>query len=377
MKTELYTYLEYQQIFAWPNFFIPNKKLLKRERVTDKIINLFECYNLDELLILISYVNSVCYSEDTEKIIATQKNDLEKYWITKFYNKSILYNQASLVNLLQIILSNNFLFINKRNIFWTKYFSKHIKLLQWFLLSNNLNALNWEKEGIAKHIIREYSPSYQKELFVNITNNRIDRYKHLLSTSCENKDFQEAFNKFVESIWISNMNSYITAIERQEVEIANYNSQNQLVISGMKEHLEHAVSEMIAEFPEISPVFLRVSAPFHCSHMKSIEPEFREFLLRYDSNFSYSYVSRVLSNFSGTFHRPETLIANLVSQISSPVLWTKNMEEISALGCTILEIGPNRVLSKFFSGAGNKSESVYDLRSFKKFIQSGSQECTL
>lgn len=213
MKTELYTYLEYQQIFAWPNFFIPNKKLLKRERVTDKIINLFECYNLDELLILISYVNSVCYSEDTEKIIATQKNDLEKYWITKFYNKSILYNQASLVNLLQIILSNNFLFINKRNIFWTKYFSKHIKLLQWFLLSNNLNALNWEKEGIAKHIIREYSPSYQKELFVNITNNRIDRYKHLLSTSCENKDFQEAFNKFVESIWISNMNSYITAIE--------------------------------------------------------------------------------------------------------------------------------------------------------------------
>ena len=170
---------------------------------------------------------------------------------------------------------------------------------------------------------------------------------------------------------------YITAIERQEVEIANYNSQNQLVISGMKEHLEHAVSEMIAEFPEISPVFLRVSAPFHCSHMKSIEPEFREFLLRYDSNFSYSYVSRVLSNFSGTFHRPETLIANLVSQISSPVLWTKNMEEISALGGTILEIGPNRVLSKFFSGAGNKSESVYDLRSFKKFIQSGSQECTL
>jgi [acyl-carrier-protein] S-malonyltransferase len=70
-------------------------------------------------------------------------------------------------------------------------------------------------------------------------------------------------------------------LDKYEVDLANLNSKDQVVISGKKEGVEKAVEEIKQNFPVIDAVFLNVSAPFHSRLMKEIEPEFRDYLMQF------------------------------------------------------------------------------------------------
>ncbi len=147
-------------------------------------------------------------------------------------------------------------------------------------------------------------------------------------------------------------------------EIANYNSKDQVVISGKKEFVEKATGALQEKFPDIQIVFLTVSAPFHSSLMKSIEPEFRGFLESFPLKREKS--SNVLSNYTGNFHVPENLTENLTKQISGSVDWIANMRVLISKNVPILEIGPNRPLGKFFQTLGKEVPSITTTKSMKK-----------
>lgn len=147
-------------------------------------------------------------------------------------------------------------------------------------------------------------------------------------------------------------------------EFANFNSSEQTVISGKKESVEKAGIELKKKFPEMNVVPLTVSAPFHSSLMKEIESEFRDFLKQF--SFKKEKSNMVLSNFTGVFHEPESLIDNLVNQISGSVNWLKNMKSLIAKETKIYEVGPNRPLGKFFGLLGVEVPSVINVRSAQK-----------
>lgn len=147
-------------------------------------------------------------------------------------------------------------------------------------------------------------------------------------------------------------------------EIANYNSAGQVVISGKTEAVKKASEELAKQYPDMRIVELPVSAPFHSSLMRTIEPEFKEFLMRFSLKPEKSI--NVLSNFKGTFHKPEELVDNLVSQISGSVQWIQNMRVLKEVSGQIIEIGPNKVLSKFFSTIDVNVPSIINERSAKK-----------
>lgn len=157
---------------------------------------------------------------------------------------------------------------------------------------------------------------------------------------------------------------YREIVAKHDADVANINSADQVVISGAKAAVEGAVAEIREKIEGINAVFLNVSAPFHSRMMAPIEDEFRSYLASFTIRPEHS--AKVLSNFSGTFHRPDTLIDHLVRQISGSVRWIENMQALIDTKASILEVGPNRPLGKFFSTLGAEVPSVLNVKGLKK-----------
>ncbi|MDE2010353.1 MAG: ACP S-malonyltransferase [Candidatus Omnitrophica bacterium] len=142
---------------------------------------------------------------------------------------------------------------------------------------------------------------------------------------------------------------------RTGAEIANFNSNEQIVITGHKAKVEAAMEEIkAAGGQKIIP--LTVSGAFHSSLMASAASKFAEALK--EISFSPSQVP-VLSNVTGLPHssNPVNLVSsvvipaqagiqdNLARQITSSVQWVKCVEYMASQGIkNFIEIGPGKVL---------------------------------
>jgi [acyl-carrier-protein] S-malonyltransferase len=129
-------------------------------------------------------------------------------------------------------------------------------------------------------------------------------------------------------------------IKKGVVEIANWNSQEQIVISGHKEAVHEAL-------PLINPprsIMLTVSAPFHCRLMKSAEEK-----LSYDldqvefKDLKFPIITNVEAK---VIHKGDDARDALKRQVTRPVLWYKSMEMLlEQKADPLVELGPGKVLS--------------------------------
>ena len=158
-------------------------------------------------------------------------------------------------------------------------------------------------------------------------------------------------------------------LKQEQVEIANLNSKDQVVISGVTSAIQAASGVLKNEMPNMQVIELNVKTPFHSSFMRSVEAEFRNYLTDFSDKFNPKNSEKVLSNFTGTFYDPQDLIENLVKQLSGSVKWIANMNEMLGSCETIYEVGANRVLGKFFATLGAEVKSIINLRSLKKIFE--------
>lgn len=160
-------------------------------------------------------------------------------------------------------------------------------------------------------------------------------------------------------------------IEHSGAEVANFNSRDQIVISGMSQDVSFACKELAKRWTDVRIVPLTVSAPFHSRHMESCEYPFQKYLESLNENMDFSNVDRVLSNYTCHFHSARDLIPSLVKQISAPVRWLNNMQNLLLKTDTIFEVGPQRVLSKFFLSIGASCKAIVDVRSLERTFKIG------
>ena len=127
---------------------------------------------------------------------------------------------------------------------------------------------------------------------------------------------------------------------------ANYNCPGQLVISGTKEGIE-LVSPLLKEAGAKRVLPLSVGGAFHSPLMEPARIELAEAIN--DTKFNQG-ICPVYQNVTGQpVNDPEIIKKNLVSQLTSPVLWTQTMKNILANGAkTIIEVGPGTVLQGLF-----------------------------
>ena len=134
--------------------------------------------------------------------------------------------------------------------------------------------------------------------------------------------------------------SHLAAVRSGVVEVANYNSDDQVVISGVKA----AVEEALAAIKAPKSVLLPVSAPFHSRLMKPAEERLAADLDAVpiaDPRFP------VVTNVDARLIRTgEEARDALKRQVSRSVLWTKSMgvlRELAVEAC--VECGPGKVLA--------------------------------
>ena len=100
------------------------------------------------------------------------------------------------------------------------------------------------------------------------------------------------------------------------VDIANYNTPTQLVLSGIKEDVAKVVDDFSAQKIRIIP--LNVSAPFHSRYMQPAVEEFTRFL----EEFSFGETKiPVIANVTARPYENDNIAKLLSLQIASPVQW--------------------------------------------------------
>jgi [acyl-carrier-protein] S-malonyltransferase/trans-AT polyketide synthase/acyltransferase/oxidoreductase domain-containing protein len=149
-------------------------------------------------------------------------------------------------------------------------------------------------------------------------------------------------------------------------DVANINSTSQVVISGRFDGLDQArqIIAQSAKNPQsVRFVPLNVSAPFHSRFMAGIEEDFRSVLVSARETLHSASAQQVTSNFTGGFHPDdvETVIDNLVFQISGTVQWRQNMDHLCEKADTFYEIGPHRPLKQFFKSIDVECKSITTL----------------
>jgi trans-AT polyketide synthase, acyltransferase and oxidoreductase domains len=125
------------------------------------------------------------------------------------------------------------------------------------------------------------------------------------------------------------------------ISIANYNSQNQIVISGLREEIEKAKAVFEKAEAQLY-VILPVSGAFHTRFMQKAREEFAGFL----ENFHFNPIEiPVISNVTAREYEKEKIRELLCEQIISPVKWTDSIIYLMGKGeMTFEEVGPGKVL---------------------------------
>jgi [acyl-carrier-protein] S-malonyltransferase len=124
---------------------------------------------------------------------------------------------------------------------------------------------------------------------------------------------------------------------------ANYNSPGQIVISGSNEGIDKAI-ELLKERGAKRALKLAVGGAFHSPLMEPARIELEEAIR--NTTFKKP-VCPVYQNVNAKPSvDPGIIKSNLVSQLTSPVLWTQSVLNMIAAGATsFVEVGPGSVLS--------------------------------
>ena len=134
-------------------------------------------------------------------------------------------------------------------------------------------------------------------------------------------------------------------------EIANDNAKGQIIISGEKIAL-NKFNEVLKEKKKRS-VFLPVSAPFHCSLMKSAANEMDKLLQNIE--FENAQIQLISNVTALPLEKKEDIAKLLFEQIFSPVRWRESIEYMIKKGITdFIEIGPGKVLSGLVKRTNDK-----------------------
>ncbi len=144
------------------------------------------------------------------------------------------------------------------------------------------------------------------------------------------------------------------------LEIANYNTQEQTVVSGEKKAVRKAL-KMAKERGARRALPLLVSAPFHCSLLEPAGLQLEKDLDRI--NFSDPAIPFISNVTARQIDDRAEIKRHLIEQVSRPVRWYQTVELLLEEGVrNFIEIGPGTTLSNFaLSIAAHKGLEITSL----------------
>ncbi len=163
----------------------------------------------------------------------------------------------------------------------------------------------------------------------------------------------------------------INEIDNGIIEVANYNSPGQIVVSGETETVKESI-DLFKENGAKRAVMLNVSAPFHSSMLKPAGQKLRKEL---DSVKLKECKVSVVANVNADYYSDDYKDL-LVNQVSSSVLWEDSISKLIDEGFdTFIEIGPGKTLKAFIKKISTKKKvttnvyNIENMESMNDFIE--------
>jgi [acyl-carrier-protein] S-malonyltransferase len=188
---------------------------------------------------------------------------------------------------------------------------------------------------VAGHSLGEFSALYANKSYDFETGLKIVSVRAKAMANCEKQNVGKM------SAVIGSSHALIEKIcKKTDCQIANINSESQIVISGSDNSIFLA-TQMLKELgSKVIP--LKVSGAFHSKLMSEAKPA----LLNAINTSTFNKpVCPIVSNYDGIARIDEDEIKNaLIQQIDNPVLWLKSVNTLKEISLNFIEIGPKKVL---------------------------------
>ena len=153
------------------------------------------------------------------------------------------------------------------------------------------------------------------------------------------------------------------------IEIANYNSPYQIVVSGKNEVIGKLLM-LGEEEEEINVVPLKVSAPFHSSLMRKAKENLTGYI---ESVNIQDPKIPVICNVTADYVKTKEEIKDaLIEQVTHPIKWVDIIKKMNSEGINcFIEVGPGNVLKKLIKQILPKAKvyNVCDSESLEKVIK--------
>jgi len=152
-------------------------------------------------------------------------------------------------------------------------------------------------------------------------------------------------------------------------QIANDNSDGQVVISGDSANIDRVIA--IMKDLGLKAIKLKVSAPFHSRLMKSAEEKMATELEQVTFNVPLVPIIQNVNAISTS--DPRAIKQNLVLQICNRVRWRETVDKMTSLGINeIVEIGSGKVLTNMLKRTDHKFKltNISKVAEFQDFISS-------
>ena len=190
--------------------------------------------------------------------------------------------------------------------------------------------------AVAGHSLGEFSALYANNFFDFETGLKIVDVRARAMHECELN-----YPGKMSAVIGASIDKIQTICDSVDCQIANINSDSQIVISGSEESIDLASESLKTIGAKVIP--LSVSGAFHSKLMSEAKNKLTDII-----NISrFNEVSSpIVSNFNAKPNRSTEEIKNaLIEQIDNPVQWSKSIKSLGKLSNEFVEIGPKKVLS--------------------------------
>jgi len=190
--------------------------------------------------------------------------------------------------------------------------------------------------AVAGHSLGEFSALYANNFFDFETGLQIVDVRARAMHECELNNPGK-----MSAVIGASIDKIQTICDSVDCQIANINSDTQIVISGSEESIDLASESLKNIGSKVIP--LSVSGAFHSKLMSDAKNKLTDIINT--SNFN-EVSSPIVSNFNAKPNRSiEKIKHALIEQIDNPVQWSKSIKSLSELSNEFIEIGPKKVLS--------------------------------
>ena len=149
---------------------------------------------------------------------------------------------------------------------------------------------------------------------------------------------------------------------------ANFNSNGQVVVAGIKSDLE-TLQPILKEAGAKKSVILNMSVASHCELLKSAEDELKSEL---EKNVKDSFIAPIISNVTAREYQTKTEAVELLTkQLTSPVKYRESIEYISDKIDMFIEFGHSTVLKGLNRRIARKipTLNISDMATLEKTVQ--------